>query len=73
MSESTRYLFCAIHFETGFVIREEDKARMELLYHAGVDVVVLDSAQGNSIFQINMIRWIKEKYPNMQVVWTDTT
>lgn len=47
---------------------DEDRERLEALVDAGTDVVVMDSAQGYSTFQVEMIRWARRKYPDLQII-----
>ncbi len=48
--------------------RLEDRERLDALVSAGVDVVVVDSAQGNSSYQVEMLRHAKREYPDLQLI-----
>jgi len=48
--------------------REEDKERLRALVEVGVDAVVIDSSQGDSKFQIEMLKWIKGNFPSIDVI-----
>ena len=48
--------------------RAEDRRRLEAVVEAGVDVVVFDSAQGYSSFEVEMIRWARENFPDLQII-----
>ena len=60
----SKQLICAAAIGT----REEDKVRIGKLVDAGLDIVVLDSSQGNSRYQVDMIKWIKENYPSIEII-----
>ena len=41
---------------------------LSLLCQAGADIIVIDSSQGDSMYQHEMVKHIKKKYPNIDVV-----
>uniref|UniRef100_A0A915PWJ8 Inosine-5'-monophosphate dehydrogenase n=1 Tax=Setaria digitata TaxID=48799 RepID=A0A915PWJ8_9BILA len=43
--------------------RDSAKEAVEKLVAAGVDVLVIDSSQGASMYQVNLLKWIKKNYP----------
>lgn len=48
--------------------RPKDKERVNALIEAGVDVIVIDSSQGDSMYQLAMVKWMKENHPKIDVV-----
>lgn len=60
----SKQLICAAAVGT----RPEDKERLKKLVEAGLDIVVLDSSQGNSMYQIEMIKYVKATHPEIDVI-----
>ncbi|GGY85109.1 IMP dehydrogenase [Marinobacter zhanjiangensis] len=46
----------------------DTEARVGALVEAGVDVIVVDTAHGHSAGVIDRVRWIKEQYPQVDVI-----
>lgn len=48
--------------------QEDDKKRVNLLATSGVDAIKIDSAHGHTSYQIEMIKFIKANYPQIDVI-----
>jgi IMP dehydrogenase len=46
----------------------DTEARVAALVEAGVDVIVVDTAHGHSRGVVDRIRWLKERYPQVDVI-----
>jgi IMP dehydrogenase len=49
-------------------VGEGTEERVERLVDAGVDVLVVDTAHGHSQGVLDRVRWVKKKYPELQVI-----
>ncbi|MDE0840651.1 MAG: IMP dehydrogenase [Porticoccaceae bacterium] len=49
-------------------VGEDANERIAALVRANVDVLVVDTAHGHSMNVLNRVRWIKQHYPEVQVI-----
>jgi len=63
-NKETKQLLCGAAVGT----RDDDRERVKALAAEGIDVIVIDAAQGDSTFQAEMIRWIKKSFPAIDVI-----
>ena len=49
-------------------VSQRDEERIDMLVAAGVDVLVVDTAHGHSQGILDRVKWIKTKYPQVDVI-----
>lgn len=49
-------------------VGEGTEERVDALVRAGVDAIVVDTAHGHSAGVIERVRWVKQNYPNVDVI-----
>jgi IMP dehydrogenase len=49
-------------------VGEGSDERAEALVEAGVDVIVVDTAHGHSQSVLDRVRWVRKRFPNVQVI-----
>ncbi len=49
-------------------VGQTSQERSEALVEAGVDVLVVDTAHGHSQSVLDMVRWVKQRFPDLQVI-----
>ena len=51
----------------------DTERRVSLLVDAGVDVIVVDTAHGHSEGVLSRVRWIRQQYPDVQIIGGNIT
>tara|TARA_B100000965_G_scaffold137333_1_gene114228 strand:+ start:383 stop:1846 length:1464 start_codon:yes stop_codon:yes gene_type:complete len=51
-----------------FSVRDDWQERIEALDKVGVDVVVMDTAHGHSQFVLDLVKKVKKKFPNLDLI-----
>jgi len=49
-------------------VKEEGKQRADLLIEAGVQIITLDIAHGDSVMMLETLRYVKNNYPKIDVI-----
>ena len=49
-------------------VKEEGMRRADMLVDAGVEILTLDIAHGDSVMMIDVLKYVKNKYPNIDVI-----
>ena len=49
-------------------VGDDTEERVAALVEAGVDVLVVDTAHGHSQGVLDRVKWVKTRYPNVQVI-----
>jgi len=58
----------AMHLMMSVGVKEDDKDNIGLLYRAGVRMICIDIAHGDSVQCIDMIKWIRQQYSYIFIV-----
>jgi len=53
-------------------VKEEGMRRADLLADAGVDIFTIDIAHGDSVMMLEVLNYVKKKYPNIDVIAGNT-
>lgn len=53
-------------------VKEEGMRRADLLADAGVDILTIDIAHGDSVMMFETLEYVKKKYPNIDVIAGNT-
>jgi len=56
------------HLRVGAAVGTEADGRIEELVNAGVDVLIVDTAHGHSQKVLDRVRWVKQNYPDLQLI-----